>query len=303
MKFTPFLIATATLGLVGLISLAGPKSKGANVSEKIAEALPKTALTQPLTKRKILIFSVTKGFRHKSIDTAKIALQMLGDNTGAYESIISDDLSNFETDAIKEFDAICFLNTTLEVFLPSKEEQKTMPKAEIQAAILKSDQLKESFMSYIREGGAFVGIHSATDTFYDWPEYGEMIGGYFWGHPWRANSPVHIDVEPGAENNPIVAHLEGKPFNFKEEVYQFKEPYDSSKYDMLLRLDPSKSDPNVKKVRRTDNDFGVSWTKMHEKGRVFYCSIGHNHDMFWNTDVLKIYLNGIQWAMGDLKIQ
>lgn len=302
MKLTPLTIAASTLALVGLISIAAPKHSSSDISKKVAAAIPETPLVKPRKERKILLFSATKGYRHKSIDTAKIAFPMLGQNTGAYQTVVSNDLANFEPDIIKSFDAVCFVNTTKEVFLPSPKKQKAMSPDDLAEAIAKSDRLKESFMNYIRTGGAFVGIHSATDTFFEWPEYGEMIGGYFWNHPWNAKSDVHLDVEPGAENNPIVAHLEGKPLKFKEEIYQHKDPYDSSKYEMLLRLNTAKSDQNVKGIKRTDNDFGVSWTKMHGKGRVFYCSIGHNHDMYWNSDVLKIYLNGIQWAMGDLEI-
>ncbi len=300
MPHAPLILSTAALALVAVISIAAPQADSATTESRIAKAIP-TALAEPTQPRKILIFSVTNGFRHKSIDTAKIAFPMLGEKTGAFEAVVSDDLKHFQKDAIDQFDAICFLNTTKEVFLPNKAALVAMTEQQITAAHELSDTLKENLMRYITEGGAFVGIHAATDTFYDWPEYGAMIGGYFWGHPWRAKSPVHIDVEPAAKHHPIVAHLKGEPLRFKEEIYQHKDPYDSSKCEMLLRLDPSKSDQTVKKVRRTDNDFGVSWTKTHGKGRVFYCSIGHNHDMYWNPDVLAIYLNGIQWAMGDLQ--
>ena len=301
MHISPLLLSGATLALVAALSIASPKADSTSIEQKIAKAIP-SALVQPPQPRKILIFSLTNGFRHKSIETAKIAFPMLGEQTGAFEAVVSDDLEHFQKDAINQFDAICFVNTTQEVFLPNKAALATMTEQQIAAAHKLSDTIKENLMRYINEGGAFVGIHAATDTFYDWPEYGAMIGGYFWGHPWRANSPVHIDVDPNAKNHPIVAHLKGEPLRFREEIYQHKDPYDSSKCDMLLRLDPSKSDQTVKKVRRKDNDFGVSWTKNHGKGRVFYCSIGHNHDMYWNPDVLSIYLNGIQWAMGDLKV-
>jgi len=71
---------------------------------------------------------------------------------------------------------------------------------------------------------------------------------------------------------------------------------------MLLRLDTEKSDMKVKGIKRKDNDFGVSWTKDFGKGRVFYCSLGHNDFIYWDSKVLGVYLNGIQWALGDLKV-
>lgn len=155
-------------------------------------------------------------------------------------------------------------------------------------------------MNFIKSGKGFIGIHSATDTFYKWPEYGEMLGGYFDGHPWRANTPVSVKVENGQEKHTCCAHLDGKNLEFKEEIYQFKAPYDPKKLHVLLRLDPDKMDLTTGK--RKDNDYAVSWVKMHEKGRVFYCSLGHNHHIYQNPKVLQHYLKGMQWALGDLEV-
>jgi type 1 glutamine amidotransferase len=172
---------------------------------------------------------------------------------------------------------------------------------EKRAAQAKEMVLRENLMSFVKGGGGFVGIHAATDTFYDWPEYGEMINGYFDGHPWSANKRVSIYVEPGQELHPLAAMFGGERLDFKEEIYQFKAPYDSTKVHMLLRLDPEKS-AKVGGMKRTDNDYGVAWARSWGKGRVFYSSIGHNHDMFWHPKVLRHYLAGIQWAMGDFKV-
>ena len=89
--------------------------------------------------------------------------------------------------------------------------------------------------------------------------------------------------------------------NFKEEIYQFKAPYDPKKLHMLLRLDPEQTD--FSKGKRADKDYGVSWIKHHGKGRVFYCSLGHNDHIFANPAVLQHYLKGIQWALGDLEVE
>lgn len=128
-----------------------------------------------------------------------------------------------------------------------------------------------------------------------------MIGGYFDGHPWGAATQVSVKVEDGQEKHPCCAHLEGKNLNFKEEIYQFKAPYDPKKLHMLLRLDPEQTD--ISKGKRADKDYGVSWLKYHGQGRVFYCSLGHNHHIYSNPKVLQHYLNGIQWAIGDLQAE
>ncbi len=274
----------------------------AGAIEKIASAIPSEPYAKPAKSRKLLVFSRTNGFRHQSIVTGKIALDEMGKKTGAYEVVISDELSNFEKDKIGQFDAICFLSTTMNPFAPFKDELLKLSPEEKEAAKAYELQLKENLMAYVKGGGGFVGIHAATDTFYEWPEYGEMINGYFDGHPWGAGNQVNIYVEPGQEKHPLVAMFNGQRLDFKEEIYQFKAPYDSSKVHMLLRLDPEKSQ-QVKGMKRKDNDYGVAWARNWEKGRVFYCSIGHNHDMFWHPEVLRHYLAGIQWAIGDYKVE
>ncbi|MGC4015851.1 MAG: ThuA domain-containing protein [Luteolibacter sp.] len=238
-----------------------------------------------------------------SIATGHMAFTELGKKTGAFETVVSDDLDNFEVDKLKTFDGVCFLSTTMEVFLPHPDKLKTMSPEDVKAAEEKSDRLKKNLMDFIKSGRAFIGIHAATDTFYKWPEYGEMIGGQFDQHPWTADVPVSIKVEPGQEKNPLVAMFEGKNIEFKEEIYQMKSPpYDSKKLDVVLRLDTEKSPMNRPNIHRTDGDFGVSWAKHYGKGRVFYSSLGHNHDIYFNPLVLKHYLAGIQWALGDYKV-
>ena len=298
------LIPACLVGAVALLAVAynpADEKTPDGAVEKIAAALPAEAYAKPGEARKLLVFSRTNGFRHESIATGKVALVEMGKKTGAYEAVVSEELENFEKDKISQFDAICFLSTTQNPFSPFKEEMKKMSADEKKAAKEYEMQLKENLMAFVKGGGGFVGIHAATDTFYEWAEYGEMINGYFDGHPWNAKTDVSIKVEPGQEGHPLVEMFGGENIEFKEEIYQHKDPYDSEKVHMLLRLDPEKSDMNVKGLKREDKDWGVSWARNWEDGKVFYCSIGHNHEMYWNEKVLKHYLAGIQWAMGDYK--
>ena len=287
-----------------LFSVAAQKKKPSHrdFTSKIKAALPAKAQATPKKERKLLVFAVTAGYRHKSIPTGKQALEMLGKHTGAYTAVISDDLANFEKDKIEEFDAILFLSTTQNVFYPKKNIVAKMNPEEKAHAKERELRLKQNLLDFISSGKGFVGIHAASDTFYEWPEYGIMLGGYFDGHPWTSRTDVSIKVEPGKEKHPLVASWNGTNQNFKEEIYQLKEPYDSSKYDMLLRLDTEKSNMKVKGIKRKDNDFGVSWIKSYGKGRVFYCSLGHNDHIYHNPKVLDHYLAGIQYAFGDLAI-
>lgn len=279
-----------------------PETPPQGAWEKITAALPAKAWAAAAKPRKLLVFSATAGFRHASIATGKVALTELGKKTGAFETIVSDDLANFEPDAIQQFDAICFLSTTQDIFSPHPKAMEKMSEAEKGEARAKAARLQKSLLDFIESGKGFVGIHAATDTLYNLPEYGRMIGGYFDGHPWNANADVQIDVEKGQEKHPLTIMFEGQSMNFKEEIYQHKDPYSSKKQHMLLRLNVEKS-AAVKGMKRADGDYGVAWARNHGKGRVFYCSLGHNHDMFWNDKVLSHYLAGIQWSIGDLKAE
>ena len=270
--------------------------------EKITAALPDKPFAKPQKARKVLVFSKTNGFHHASIATGKIALAEMGKKTGAFDAVISDDLANFEIDALKSFDAVCFLSTTLNVFSPNAEELKSMSDADKKTAEQRDARLKDNLMKFVKSGRGFVGIHAATDTFYEWPEYNQMINGCFDGHPWTADVKVSIKVEPGQEKHPLVAMFGGENVEFPEEIYQFKAPYDSKAVHMLLRLDTTKTDMTRSGIKRTDGDFGVAWARHWEKGRVFYCSLGHNHEIYWNPKVLSHYLAGIQWALGDYQV-
>jgi type 1 glutamine amidotransferase len=272
-------------------------------AEKITAALPTEPYAKPEKPRKVLVFSKTNGFRHASIVTGKLALAEMGRKTGAFEAVISDDLAEFEIDNLRKYDAVCFLSTTMNVFSPHPKEFEKLPPAEKEAVSKRDAELKENLMKFIKSGRGFIGIHAATDTCYEWSEYGKMINGYFDGHPWTADTMVSVKVEPGQEKHPLVAMFEGANEEFKEEIYQLKDPYDSKAVHMLLRLDTGKTDMTKQGIKRTDGDFGISWVRHWEKGRVFYSSLGHNHEMYWNPKVVRHYLAGIQWALGDFKVE
>ena len=241
--------------------------------------MPEKAAVEPLKPRKMLIFTLCKGFRHSSIECCAQALELMGEKTGAFETVVSGDVALFKPESLRRFDAVCFNNTTGELF-----EDTT---------------LKQALLDFVRSGKGIVGIHAATDCFYKWPEFGEMMGGYFDGHPWYANNTVHVKIDE--PDHPINAAFGGKSFDIMDEIYQIKAPYSREKLRVLLSLDTIKTDMNRKGIKRKDGDFAISWIREYGKGRVFYCSLGHREDIFWNPMVLEYYLAGIQYALGDLK--
>lgn len=298
----PCLLTAATTLLVVALKPAEETPPPGTV-EQIAAALPAKPYAPPQHPRKLLVFSKTNGFRHASIATGKVALTELGKRTGAFTTHISDDLAEFETNRLAGYDAVCFLSTTQNVFLPHPVEFATLDENAKQEARSRETRLKQNLMQFIRSGKGFVGIHAATDTCYEWQEFGTMINGYFDGHPWTADTQVSIRVEPGQERHPLADMFEGQRMEFKEEIYQLKSPYQSKAVHMLLRLDTEHSPMNLKGIKRSDGDFGVAWARHWDQGRVFYCSLGHNHHIYTNPKILRHYLAGIQWAIGDLKVE
>lgn len=291
------LILPAVLLAIGLPASVGAAEQPDRA--KIAAAIPEKAFAAPKQDRKILVFSVTRGFRHQSIPWGIAALEEMGKKTGAFTAVVSDDLANFEKERLVTFDVVVFNNTTQNVFMPDKKEWEKMDEAARAVAKERELRLRANFLSFIRSGKGFVGIHAATDTFYEWPEFGFMIGAYFDGHPWNANADVSIKVEK--PEHPINQGLVGTThLEFKEECYQFRAPYSSERQDVLLRLDTERTNMNVNGIKRTDNDFPLSWVRTHGQGRIYYSALGHNTHIYENPKVLAHYLAGIQWAAGDL---
>jgi len=250
--------------------------------KKVEAALPDAARVKPAKPRKVLIFNLCRGFRHGSIPIGAKAFELMGKKTGAYESVSTDDVSWFEPDKLKQFDAVIINNCTGSLFKGDAAREA---------------RLKKSLLDFVTSGGGLVGVHAATDAFYKWPEYGEMMGGYFWGHPWHEKVTVKMD-DPDHALSKAVGQ---KTFQIADEIYQIRDPYSRQKLRILMSIDVTKTNMNKKSIRRKDNDFGVSWIRSYGKGRVFYCSLGHRNEIFWNPMILKYYLDGIQFAIGDLK--
>lgn len=266
----------------------------------IEKAVPSKAIVPARESRRILVFSATSGYRHASIATGKVALAKLGESSGAYTAVVSDHPENFEPEALKEFDAVVLLSPTQDFFMPDKKARKQFSQEEMAWLKKRHDRLVSNLIEYVEQGGGIVGIHAATDACYKCEEYGDMMGGYFDGHPWRASNNVTIVVEDRDHVLNKATFGSDPDFRIKDEIYQFAEkPYSREKLRILLTLDPERSDP-VKGMKREDNDYAVSWVQAVGEGRVFYSSIGHNHEIFENPLMLKHYLAGIQFATGDL---
>jgi hypothetical protein len=230
-------------------------------------------------KKKLLAIGEVDGFQHDSVSHALATIERLGQQSGIYDTYIRTDselLTKQKLTAnaknLDYFDAVLFY-TTGELHM--------------------SPQQKADFMSFIKQDGkGFIGVHSALDTNYAWPEYGDMIGGYFNEHPWGTfDAPVIV------EDSSFPAMKGFAPtFTTHDEIYQAKD-WSRDKVRVLARLDPSKLNYNNPRVHRTDHDFAVAWAKMYGNGRVFYSTFGHT-EQAWDTPAVQtMYLEAIKWAL------
>ncbi|MEI7945493.1 MAG: ThuA domain-containing protein [bacterium] len=269
-----------------------------------AGAIAPTLHAVPTKKhRRVLVYGISFGPHRTTIRTAQQVFTVLGEKTGAFEAVVSDDLANFEADKLKQFDAVIFANTTGEVFCrpADKEQFSALSEGEKRKQEEIAARLVKNLDDYVRAGGGFMGIHSATDTLKNHPAYGDMIGAIFSQHPWGSKETVMIKVED-PDHTLAKGVFEKGEFKFNDEIYEFREPYDRKRLHVILSLDLAKSDKPNRPLRRTDGDYPIAWTRSHGQGRVFYCSLGHAISTFSDPTVLKFWLRGIQFAAGDIDV-
>lgn len=229
---------------------------------------------------RILVFSKTEGFRHDCIPTAVAALRKLcADNGIAMDS--SEEAEDFTENNLKRYNAVVFLNTTGDVLNPVQEA---------------------AFERYIQAGGGFVGIHSATDTEYGWGWFGDLVGGYFNGHPQQQNATLNILDH----DHPATQHLPGNEWIRWDEWYNFKDL--NPEVNLLLSIDessyqggtnctaaPNQPAPDPKTCHP------MSWYHEFDGGRAFYTALGHTKESYSEPAFLQHLLGGIQYAIGKKK--
>lgn len=269
-----FVSCAVLLGLTNLVRAAGVSEE---TVKKITEAMPAKATAEPAKARKILVFNKCEGYVHSSIPVADKMLEIMGKKTGAFEVTITDDTNMLDPEKLAGYDAIILNNTT---------QWK-----------LNDPKQREALLNFVKGGKGLIGIHAATDNFYNWPEGAEMMGGLFDGHPWVAEGTWAVKIDE--PKHTLNKGFDNKGFTVKDELYQIKAPYSRDKLRVLASLDMSKAQNKV--GGRKDNDNPLSWIHDYGKGRVFYCAFGHNDEVFWNKGIVQHYLDGIQWALGDLK--
>jgi type 1 glutamine amidotransferase len=263
--------------------------------------LPQRASAAPAPR--VLVVTTTTGFRHSSIATAEKILGNLamgsglfqidyihqpenepkeprkpkeGEDTKAYESQLAaykkakeawDDqmraaLKPMGPDSLRKYKLVIFANTTGDLPIPDPS----------------------AFIEWIRNGGSFVGMHSASDTFHGFSPYIEMLGGEFQTHKEQVTVTC-INQDP---KHPACKHLSAT-WTLKDEIYILKN-FHRERVHGLLGLDAHPND-------KTPGDYPIAWTREVGQGRVFYTSLGHREDVWESKEYQQHILGGIKWAL------
>lgn len=214
-------------------------------------------------QQSVLVFTKTEGYRHKSIETGVELLKELG-KENRFDVVHSEDSSLFNKDSLAHYNAIVFLNTTGDIL--NEEQQR-------------------AFEFFMEKGGGFVGVHAATDTEYDWPWYGMLVGAYFEDHPEVQEATVQVK----RPTHSTCSHL-GETWTRTDEWYNFKNINPNIK--VLLSLDESSYEGGT-----NGQSHPIAWYQEFAGGRSFYTGGGHTEESYSEEAFVKHLLEGIKYCL------
>jgi type 1 glutamine amidotransferase len=213
----------------------------------------------------VLVFSKTAGYRHESIRAGIEAIRALGEQH-RFAVDASEDAALMSDERLARYRVVIFLSTTGHIL-----------DGEQQAALER----------FIRKGGGFVGVHSATDTEYDWPWYGQLVGAYFKRHPQIQSATLHV-VDPIHESTRALPSA----WTRTDEWYDFRaDP--TGRVSVLLRLDEATYSGGTMGASHP-----AAWCHSYDGGRAWYTALGHTKESYAEPLFLSHLLGGIEWAAG-----
>jgi type 1 glutamine amidotransferase len=286
-----------------------PASVEAQISPHHAQQIRKaaqevSARVTPKKPRTVLIWNTPPHLMEKDphkgycIPYGEEALKAIGEESGAFTSVASGDLAMITPENIKQFDAILLNNASGPWITPTAADMEKEALRKLGSDVPAVEMaLRQSFLDFVDNGGGVVCLHFAIAANRHWPQFKELFGATFTGHPW--NEEVGVTVEE--PDHPLVAAFDGEDFSITDEIYQYGPPFDRAHLRVLMSLDPGRTNMGARWIRRTDGDFALTWVKTHGKGRVFNTSFGHRSQLYSDPQMLQFYLDAIQFAIGDLK--
>jgi uncharacterized protein len=292
-------------GFSGGFSRGCPQKEFANPADVSAmmAALPEKPYAAPQRLRRVLVLCRAVGWVHTSIPLAAKMVEYLGDKTGAWMTTITYDPTAITPENLKQYDAI-FLDSTTGEFLDESNDKAA------------TDLRRKALLDFVRGGKGLAGIHAATDAYHTssrgdspavtgtWPEFNEMIGGFFKFH-W--SYPTLIRVKVDDPRSPLNAMFPSKGFDIVDETYTFaQDSFSRKRVHVLTSIDYAKMSAEDKAKepvasRRTDGDYALSYIQRVGNGRVFYEGHGHDEKVYFLRPFVAHMLAGIQYALGDLK--
>jgi type 1 glutamine amidotransferase len=252
-RVTPGAMRLAVLLLAGACSSSDPTVAPTAISQQPA---PRGA---PI---RVLMLTATAGFRHDSIPTARQVMMSLAATTGEFTVTATEDLSTISSSSLAAFDVIAFVLTSGELEL--------------------SNAQKAAIVDFVDGGHGFIGIHSATDTLYEWPDYGRLVGAYFKEHPWTQQGTVVVEDQ----SHPATSGL-GERFSLREEFYTFRDN-PRGRVQVLLKLDPLSVG--------SSGDYPLVWAQSSGNGRTYYNALGHFSETWTDQRFQRQLIGAIRWA-------
>ena len=212
------------------------------------------------------MLTATAGFRHDSITAARQAVSALESGSGEFVVVATENLSQLAAANLASYDVLFFALTSGELPL--------------------TDAQRASVLAFVSNGKGFMGAHSASDTLYEWPEYGTLLGAYFKAHPWTQSATVVVEDPSHA----ATASLQDR-FSLTEEFYTFREN-PRPRVHVLLRLDAASVG--------ADGDYPLAWAHAVGNGRVYYNALGHFAETWRDQRFQRQIAGAIRWTAKKL---
>ena len=220
---------------------------------------PATPAVAPI---RVLMLTATAGFRHDSIAAAREVMAALSAASGELTVTATEDLSTIGASTLAAYDVLFFALTSGELAL--------------------TDDQKTALVNFVTAGGGVVGAHSASDTLYEWPAYGQLVGAYFKEHPWTQQATVIVE-DP---SHPSTAGL-GDRLSLLEEFYTFREN-PRPRVQVLMRLDAASVG--------SSGDYPLAWAQTFGSGRAYYNALGHFAETWRDARFQRQITGAIRWA-------